>query len=58
MSSKFSAHKTPLEFALWVISQRGQERYDRLKAKANQVRDKDYDKVEKYLVEETKKLTE
>lgn len=58
MSKKFSAHKTPLEFAEWIISVRWQERYDRLKLKAHSVRDKDYDKVEKYLIEETAKLTQ
>jgi hypothetical protein len=57
MSSKFSAHKTPMIFDEWIISKRWQERYDRLKLKANSVRDKDYDKVEKYLIEETNKLT-
>lgn len=58
MSSKFSAHKTPLEFALWIIAERWQERYDNLKAKSKEIRDKDYSKVEKYLLEETKKLTQ
>lgn len=57
MSSKFSAHKTPLEFALWIIAERWQERYDALKAKSKEIRDKDYDKVQTYLLEETKKLT-
>ena len=58
MSSKFSAHKTPMEFAEWIIQKRWQERYDNLKAKKNQTRDGDYEKIEKYLIEETKKLTE
>jgi hypothetical protein len=58
MSQKFSAHRTPIEFAEWVIETRGREWYDNLKAKAKGVRDKDYDKIEKYLVEETKRLTE
>ena len=57
MSKIFSAHKTPLEFAERIISVRWQERYDNLKRKTKQVRDKDYDKVEKYLIEETNKLT-
>lgn len=57
MSSKFSAHKTPLEFALWIIAERWQERYDNLKAKSKEIRDKDYDKVQTYLLDETKKLT-
>ena len=57
MSSKFSAHKTPMEFTEWIMAERWQERYDRLKRKTKQLRDKDYDKVEKYLIEETNKLT-
>ena len=56
MSSKFSAHGTPMIFDERVIWVRGQERYDRLKLKTNKPRDKDYDKVEKYLIEETNKL--
>ena len=58
MSSKFSAHKTPIEFAEWIIEKRGQEWYDNLKKKSKETRDWDYEKVEKYLIEETKKLTE
>ena len=57
MSFRFSAHKTPMEFTEWVIEKRGREWYDTLKAKAKWIRDKDYDKVEKYLIEETEKLT-
>ena len=56
MSRKFSAHQTPLEFAERVISKRWQERYDNLKAKSKQTRDKDYDAIEKYLIDETNKL--
>ena len=43
-------------FDEWIISERGQERYDRLKFKTNQVWDRDYDKIEKYLLDETNKL--
>lgn len=57
MSSKFSAHKTPTEFTEWVKEYRWQERYDNLRAKSKEIRDKDYDKVQTYLLEETKKLT-
>lgn len=56
MSNKFSAHKTPAEFIERVKEYRGLERYERLRVKAKQVRDKDYDKVKEYLVEETNKL--
>lgn len=52
MSSIFSAHKTPLEFAERVIQKRWQERYDNLKIKAHSIRDKDYDKVINYLSEQ------
>ena len=57
MSSKFSAHKTPTEFTERVKEYRWQERYDNLRAKSKEIRDKDYDKVQTYLLEETKKLT-
>ena len=58
MSKSFSAHRTPLEFAEWIIARRWQERYDNLKAKSKQIRDKDYNKVKQYLLEETEKLTQ
>lgn len=58
LDSNFSAHKTPMEFSEWIMEERGRERYDRLKAKTKALWDKDYDKIEKYLIEETKKLTE
>jgi hypothetical protein len=47
-----------MEFSEWIMEKRGRDRYDRLKLKTKSLRDKDYDKVEKYLIEETKKLTE
>ena len=56
MSQKFSAHKTPLEFAERIIAKRWQERYDNLKAKSKQTWNKDYDAIEKYLIDETNKL--
>ena len=46
-----------MEFTERILAERWQERYDRLKFKTKQVRDKDYDKVQEYLIEETKKLT-
>lgn len=58
MSNTFSAHKTPLEFAEWIIGERGQTWYDNLKLEAHQIRDKDYNKVREYLLAETEKLTE
>ena len=58
MSPHFSAHKTPMEFAERIIKERGRDWYDKLKLKANQVRDKDYKKVKDYLVEKTKELTD
>lgn len=57
MSSKFSAHKTPLEFAEWVITRNGRGWYDNLKAKSKKTWNKKYDEVVEYLVSETKKLT-
>jgi hypothetical protein len=44
-------------FDEWIISERGQERFDNLKQKANKLRDKNYEKIHDYLIEETKKLT-
>lgn len=58
LSSTFSAHKTPMEFTEWILAQRWQERYDRLKFKTKQLWDKDYAKVEQYLIDETAKLTQ
>ena len=34
-SSKFSAHKTPLEFTQWLLKYKGQDYIDRLQIKAN-----------------------
>jgi len=48
LSSKFSAHKTPLEFTEWVIDRRGVQWYDELKKKAN--------KPYKYSIQDLKKL--
>lgn len=56
MSSKFSAHKTPMEFTERVIDNRWQTRYDRLKRKANTIRDKDTDKIKDYLDTKEKEL--
>jgi len=36
-SSKFSAHKTPLEFTQWLIKYKGQDYIDRLQIRANTV---------------------
>ena len=58
MSSHFSAHKTPLEFAEWIIKERGQTWYDNLKLESHKLRDKDYDRVRNYLLTETEKLTQ
>ena len=57
LSTKFSAHWTPMIFDEWIISERWQERFDALRLKANKTRDKDYDRVYNYLTEEKKKLT-
>lgn len=57
LSTKFSAHGTPMLFDEWIISERWQERYDNLKLKANSLWDKNYEKISTYLIEETKKLT-
>lgn len=37
-SSVFSAHKTPLEFTMWLIDERGQDWFQRLRAKARKVK--------------------
>ncbi len=57
MSSIFSAHKTPLEFAEWIIAKRWQERYDNLKRKTKWLWDKKYEKVVAYLDEQEALLT-
>lgn len=57
LSTKFSAHWTPMIFDEWIISERWQERFDALRLKANKTRDKNYDRVYDYLTEEKKKLT-
>ena len=36
-SSKFSAHKTPLEFSDWLIRYKGQQYIDRLHLRANSI---------------------
>jgi hypothetical protein len=56
LSTKFSAHWTPMIFDEWIISERWQERFDNLRAKANKTRDRNYERVHDYLIEETKKL--
>ena len=38
MSSRFSAHKTPLEFVLWIKEKRGDEWFNRLREKARAVK--------------------
>lgn len=58
MSSKFSAHRTPMEFADRIKEYRWEERYNNLKLKKNQKRDKDYDKVKQYLLDKTNELTQ
>jgi len=36
-SSKFSAHKTPVEFTIWLTENKGQDFIDRLRIKANSI---------------------
>lgn len=57
LSSKFSAHKTPLEFAERFKEKKGEEFYNNLRRKSKAVWDWDYDKVEKYLQEQEDRLT-
>lgn len=38
LSSKFSAHKTPVEFIEWLKDERGEDWYKRLRKKARQVK--------------------
>lgn len=52
----FSAHRTPTEFTERVKEYRWQKRYDSLKYKANQIRDKDYDRIQFYLDQKEKEL--
>ena len=37
LSSSFSAHKSPAEFTIYIIEKRGQEWFDSLRSKANNV---------------------
>jgi len=37
IGNKFSAHKTPVPFSVWIISKRGADWYNLLNAKSNQV---------------------
>jgi len=37
IGNEFSAHKTPLSFSLWLISQRGEEWYNILNIRSNQI---------------------
>ena len=55
-SNHFSAHRTPTEFTERVIKKRWKKRYDWLKLKANQIRDKDTDKIKFYLDNKEKEL--
>lgn len=56
-SSKFSAHKTPLEFAERFKELKGEEFYNNLRRKSKATWDWDYDKVVKYLDEQEQLLT-
>ena len=58
LSSQFSAHKTPIEFIEWIKEYRWEEWYDNLKLESNKTRDKNYKKVETYLLEKTAELTQ
>ena len=56
MSKRFSAHRTPTEFTERVKEFRWQKRYDELRFKAKQIRDKDYDRIVFYLRLQKEKL--
>lgn len=56
LNNTFSAHKTPTEFTEFIIKKRGRKRYNKLKLKANKIRDKDYDKIKDYLDTKEKEL--
>lgn len=45
-----------MEFSEWIKEHRWEERYQKLKAKKNQVWDKNYKRVEQNLLDETEKL--
>ena len=45
LSSKFSAHKTPMEFSEFVLNLRGNEWLEDLKLKSREVFDGDYDRI-------------
>lgn len=55
-NNHFSAHRTPMEFTEWIIKKRGQKWYDGLKYKANQIWDKDVEKIWIYLENKEKEL--
>lgn len=57
-NNKFSAHRTPLEFAEWLINKRWEEWYYDLKRKSKKLWDNNYDKIEKYLDDKEKELNE
>ena len=55
-SNHFSAHRTPMEFSQRIIKKRWKKRYEWLKYKANQIRDKDYDRIKFYLEQKEQEL--
>lgn len=56
LNPRFSAHKTPTEFTEWIKEYRWEKRYDTLRLKSNQTRDRNYDKVKIYLELKEKEL--
>ena len=54
LSSKFSAHKTPTEFHIWLEEKKGRDFIDTLRIKANAV-SKLHDFEKQYLLEELKR---
>jgi len=54
-SSQFSAHLTPTEFTLWIIKKRGNDWYDKLLLRKQQIGKPDIKLTNMYLKQELKK---
>jgi len=55
LNSKFSAHKTPLEFVEWLIKEKGKSFIDNIRIKSFIACKPDYALIELYLNSELKK---
>lgn len=57
-SSKFSAHKTPLEFVEWIRDSRGADWYSDLRTKAREIYKPDYFKIKQQLDKQLEEFNE